>query len=125
MTEWTNDDLTVIGTTEEVEVASLREDGTLRGRRIIWIVRLGEELFVRSVNGPDAAWFRGVRVRHEGRVYAGDAMWNVSFVDADPSRNDEIDGAYRDKYGRDNEDVDLINRESARATTLKVVPRDR
>ena len=123
MTEWTNGDLATIGNTEEVEVASLRADGELRGRRIIWIVALGDDLYVRSVNGPDAAWFRGVRVRHEGRLYAGDRTWDVSFVDADPGLNDEIDAVYRDKYRRYSEPVAMINADQARATTLKVLLR--
>ncbi len=32
MTGWTSDDLNKIGTAEELEIASLRRDGTLRKR---------------------------------------------------------------------------------------------
>ena len=36
------------------------------------------------------AWFRGTRVRHEGRIQAGGIHKNVTFVDADPDLNDQI-----------------------------------
>ena len=36
---------------EELEIASLRSDGTLRNPRTIWIVRDGDDIYVRSVNG--------------------------------------------------------------------------
>ena len=37
----------------------------------IWVVRLGDDLYVRSVNGRTSAWFRGTQVRHEGHIQAG------------------------------------------------------
>ena len=68
MTTWTNDELTKIGTAEELLIASLRRDGTLRKQVIIWVVRLGDDLYVRFVNGRTGAWFCGVQARHEGRI---------------------------------------------------------
>jgi hypothetical protein len=41
MTRWTSDELNKIGTAEELEIASLRRDGTLRNPMTIWIVRHG------------------------------------------------------------------------------------
>ena len=55
MTTWTSDELRKIETAEELEVASLRGDGTLRKPTPIWIVRVGDALYVRSVNGPTSA----------------------------------------------------------------------
>ena len=71
MTTWTSDELTRIGTAEELEIASLRRDGTLRKPVTIWVVRLGDDLYVRSVNGRTSAWFRGTQVRHAGHIQAG------------------------------------------------------
>jgi hypothetical protein len=68
MTTWRSDELTKIEGVDELELASLRRDDTLRNPVTIWVVRLGDDLFVRSVNGRTSGWFRGTQVRHEGRV---------------------------------------------------------
>jgi len=39
-------------------------------------------------------------VRHEGRIQAGGVRKNVTFVDADPDLNDQIDAACRTKCRR-------------------------
>jgi hypothetical protein len=51
MSTWTSDELETIGGAEELEIASLRRDGTLRRPVTIWVVRHGDDLYVRSVNG--------------------------------------------------------------------------
>ncbi len=124
MTAWTSDELNKIGTAEELQIASLRRDGTLRNPVTIWVVRLGDDLYVRSVNGRTAAWFRGARVRHEGRIQAGGVEKDVSFVDADPDLNDQIDAAYRTKYRRYAASIirSIVSPE-ARSATIKLVPR--
>jgi hypothetical protein len=124
MTAWTSDDLTKIEATEELEIASLRRDGTLRNRRTIWIVRLGDDLYVRSVNGRMAAWFRGTQVRHEGRIWAGGIEKDVTFVDAGHDIDDQIDAAYRTKYHRYAASIiNTIVSPKARSATLKLMPR--
>jgi hypothetical protein len=40
-TAWTSDELNKIGKAEELKIASLRRDGTLRNSVIIWVVRVG------------------------------------------------------------------------------------
>jgi hypothetical protein len=85
MTAWTNDELNKIGAAEELQIASLRGDGTLRKPVTIWVVRQGDDLYVRSVNGRTSAWFRGTQVRHEGRIRAGGVQKDVTYVDAPPT----------------------------------------
>src|SRR2546430_17578091 len=98
MTAWTSEELTRIGTAEELELASLRRDGSLRSPATIWVVRYGDTLYVRSVQGRTAAWFRGTQVRHEGHTQAGDVDKDVTFLDADPDIDDEPDPVYHSKY---------------------------
>jgi hypothetical protein len=81
MTTWTNDELNKIGDAEELQIASLRKDGTLRNPVTIWMVRVDDDIYVRSVNGRTSAWFRGVQTRHEGHIRAGDVDKDVIFVE--------------------------------------------
>jgi hypothetical protein len=126
MTGWTSDELTKIGTAEELEISSLRRDGTLRNPRTIWAVRHGDDLYVRSMHGRTGAWFRGTQARHEGHIRAGGVDKDVTFVfvDADDEVNDQIDAAYRTKYRRYGPSIigGVVNPE-ARAATIKLVPR--
>ena len=71
---------------QEVRIAGMRRDGSLRTPVIVWVVRHGDDLYTRSVNGPDAAWFRGVQLRDRGQISAGDAVADVDFVDGGDAR---------------------------------------
>ena len=124
MTAWTSDELTRIGTATELEIASARPDGTLRKSRTIWVVRVGDDLYVRSMYGRAGGWFPGTQVRHQGHIQAGGVDKDVTFADADPALNDQIDAAYRDKYRRYGERIvgSVMNHE-ARAATIKLMPR--
>ena len=124
MNAWTSDELTRIGTAEELQIASLRPDGTLGAPRTIWVVRYGEDLYVRSVNGPAAAWFRGTQVRREGHVRAGGVDKDVTFEAGDHGIDDQIDAAYRSKYHRYAKSItDAITSPEARSTTIRLRPR--
>src|SRR5436305_1923373 len=125
MSIWTSDELDRIGGSEELEIASVRRDGTLRSPVTIWVVRHGDDLYVRSVNGRTSSWFRGSQARHEGRIRAGGVEKEVLLVEtADIS--DEIDAAYRKKYHRYAASiVDSTLTPEARAATLKLLPRRR
>jgi hypothetical protein len=125
MTAWTSDELDKIGTADELEIAPLRRDGTLRNPVTIWVVRLGDHLYVRSWRGRRGAWYRAAQVRHEGHIQAGGVDKDVTFVEeTDSAINDQIDAAYRTKYRRYGARyVDPMVGPEARATTLELVPR--
>jgi hypothetical protein len=125
MTAWTSDELNRIGTTEELRIAPLRRDGTLRKPVTIWVVRLGDDLYVRSVYGRTSAWFRGAQARHEGHIQAGGIDKDVTFVEeATPDLNDQIDAAYRTKYRHYAASIiNSIVSPEARSATIKLVPR--
>ena len=88
MTTWTSDELDKIAAAEELQIAPLRRDGTLRNPVTVWVVHHGDDLYVRSWRGRTAAWYRAAQVRHEGRIWAGGVEKDVTFVDADPDIND-------------------------------------
>lgn len=123
MTTWTAEELIKIGSAEELRIATLRRDGTLRRPVIIWVVRLGGDLYVRCVNGRKGAWFRGVLSRHEGRIWAGGMEKDVTFVEEiDSGINDKIDEAYLTKYQRYPQWVAPMVTPEVRAATIKLVP---
>jgi hypothetical protein len=97
MTAWTSDELDKIAAAEELQIASVRRNGTLRNPMTIWVVRHGDDLYVRSAYGRTSSWFRGTQGRHEGHIRAGGVDKDVTFVDADQDINDQI-AAYRTKY---------------------------
>lgn len=126
MTGWNNQELDTLGSAHEWRIAPMRSDGSLRKPVIVWAVRVGDDAYLRSVNGPSAAWFRGVQARHQGRINAGSLDRDVEFVDVDAQAqggiHDDIDAAYRDKYGYSSA-ADHIVSAQARSATLKVLPR--
>jgi hypothetical protein len=125
MTTWASEELKKIGTAEELQIASLRRDGTLRKPVIIWVVRVGDDLYVRSVYGRGSVWFRGVQTRHEGQIRAGGVVKDVTFLEeSNPDINNQIDEVYRTKYRRYTASIiNSILSPEARAATIKLVPR--
>jgi hypothetical protein len=123
MTTWNPTELGAIGATAEIEISSLREDGSLTKPVTIWAVRVGEELYVRSVRGDAGGWYRAAERRHEGRIEAGDTARDVAYEDAANHLDEEIDAAYKEKYGYPSGPVDSIISDAAKATTTRVVPR--
>jgi len=124
MTHWTSDQLDKFGKAEEVQIASARPDGTLGRPVTIWVVRHGDDLYVRSVRGRKGHWFRGTQERHEGQIRAGRLKEGVTFIDAGRDIDDEVDAAYRTKYRRYAGSIlNSVLTPDARSTTIKLVPR--
>jgi hypothetical protein len=119
MSAWTSEELQKIATTEELEL-------TASGRTVtIWVVRVGDDIYVRSVRGRTSGWFQAVQDRHEGHVSAGGIEKDVGFVEVDDDGLlDQIGDAYREKY-RDQPAafVEPILTQGARAATLGLEPR--
>jgi hypothetical protein len=123
---WASPELAAIDRADEIQVSTRRADGTLRTSRIVWVVREGDSFYVRSVNGPEAAWYRGVQSRHAGVVTVGRLGRDVTFAEAgdhagdDTGLDDTLDEAYRAKYGRWTGPVKRITAQPARETTLRL-----
>lgn len=124
MTNWSPEELDLIGNAEELVIASERPDGTLSSPRIIWVVRVGDELFVRSAHGNRAVWHQSVKRAMRGHISAGGVEKDVIFEDAAGQFNAELDAAYWDKYrGPLAEYVPPVADEESHATTIRLVPR--
>jgi len=124
MVAWKSDELARIGGAEEVEIEVLGRDGRMRSPVTIWLVRVDDDLYVRSVRGRNGAWFRALQESHEGRISGGGLKKDARFEDGEPSVNDLVDAAYRDKYRRyAGRILNSCLTPQARSTTLRVVPR--
>jgi len=121
---WSRQDLNQFERADEIGIAPLRPDGSLGKPVTIWMVRLGDELYLRSAYGPRAGWFRATKRQPQGRITGGGLSKEVMFETADPRLNDEIDVAYRSKYRRHPATyVNMMISHEARSTTTRVAPR--
>jgi hypothetical protein len=125
MTTWTKDELDRIAHADELAITPVSEGGTQSPPTTIWVVRDGDDLYVRAYHGREGAWFRAARARHEGHISAGGVDKDVTFVEeGDAGLNDRLDAAYRSKYRTYSATyVDPMVAGTARAATLKLVPR--
>jgi hypothetical protein len=98
MTTWTEDELTTIGRAERLQIASTRPDGSLRPYVTIWVVRAGDDLYVRSAYGSTNPWFVRARSSGTGRIRAGGIERDVTFTEAAPDAHAAVDAAYHAKY---------------------------
>lgn len=124
MTAWTEQELTRIGEAGELRIAGTRTDGSRRNPVIIWGVRVGDDFFVRSVSGVAGGWYKGTRATHEGWISSGGVEKDVVLQDvaAEEPIQEQIDAAYRAKYGS-GRSVQAITNATARQATLRVAPR--
>ena len=124
MSDWTEDELARLGGAEELRVASMRRDGTQRPYVIVWTVRAGDELYVRSAYGSDNPWFRRAVASGIGRVKAGGIEPDVAFEPAGDEVMDAVDAAYHAKYDRYGKGiVGTVVGPRSWPTTLRLVPR--
>lgn len=79
--DWTTEELETIAAADELRIAALRPDGSLRPYTTIWVVRVGDDLCVRAYRGCDGAWFRSVLRRPEGRIQVAGLTRDVAFAE--------------------------------------------
>ena len=122
MTEWNPAEVDQLARTKEIQITSPRADGTPREPVTIWVVGVGENLYIRSVKGAAGAWYQGAEKGAAGQVEGGGVDRAVSFAEADHDLDDQIDAAYREKYSDSPGAVESITSPEARATTLQLLP---
>ena len=122
MSAWSTEELARVEAAQELEIAPVRRDGTLRRPVPIWVVRVGDDLYVRAAYLEGSGWHRVVRASRRARVRAGGVDKDVTVEDAEGAVNEQVDAAYRSKYGRYASIVDSITDAAHRATTLRLIP---
>lgn len=84
MSGWTGEELQCIGGAPELRLAARRQDGSLRPFTTMWVVRAGDDLYVRSAGGPERPWYRATVASGVGRIQAGGVDAEVEFATAAP-----------------------------------------
>ncbi|MFL5795865.1 MAG: nitroreductase/quinone reductase family protein [Actinomycetes bacterium] len=88
-----------LGDVEEIRIGVRRPDGSTRSVPI-WVVLIGDDIYVRSVRGPEGGWYRRLRANPDGEVRDGG---HRHLVRAEPVTDagtlDQVTRAYRSKYG--------------------------
>jgi hypothetical protein len=95
----TADALHHLGGVDEIRIGFQRPDGSTRSVPI-WVVQVGDHIYVRSVRGPKGGWYRRLRANPDGEVRDGEHRHLVR-VEAvtDAGTLAEITRAYATKYG--------------------------
>jgi hypothetical protein len=89
----------------------------------MWVVRAGDDLYVRSAFGPDNPWFRRAKASGAGRIRARGLERDVTFAEPAPGGHAAIDAAYHSKYDRYGPRiVGTVVGPDAEAVTIKLVP---
>jgi hypothetical protein len=106
----------------EISIGFRRPDGS-SGSTPVWVVQVSDEIFVRSIRGPDGGWYRRLRADPDGEV-RHDA--HVHPVRAEPVADEstlaEVTRAYAGKYA-DSPYLQSVMTEAAARATLRLEPR--
>ena len=125
---WTDDELRRVGAATELQIATRRDDGSLRPYVTIWTVRAGDHLYVRSAYGVGNPWSRRATASGSGRIRAGGIERDVTFTPAselDAATQAAVDAACHAKYDRYGPQiVGTVTGAHAAPVTLCLVPQD-
>jgi hypothetical protein len=123
---WTPEQLDRIDTANELQIAVRREDGTLRRRLPVWVVRIEDTVYVRTWHRRDTGWFGHVLRTRRAHIRVPGVEVDVAVEevgDGPTGLRAAVDAAYRVKYGRyGRSSLDAMVADAAAASTLRLVP---
>lgn len=123
---WTPEQLERIDAAEELQIASRRADGRLRGWVPIWVVAVDGQVYVRTWHRRTTGWFGHVLTEPRARVRVPglEADVVVEDVGAGPGElRTTVDQAYRAKYARyGHTTIGQMISDPAAAATLRLIP---
>jgi hypothetical protein len=115
-TNWTAGDLVHLAAAHSLALSA--GDGHQRQVEL-GMVTVGGNLYVRAYRGTTSGWFQATRTYGHGRIRFDAIERDVTFHPASPALHDDIDAAYRAKYGND---AGLVASPSAHAATVEIRP---
>src|ERR1700712_64830 len=100
---WSAEERELIGQADELQIAAKRADGTLWRPVPVWVVRVGEQVYVRTWHRRDNGWFGHVLDSQRARIQVPGLDADVTVEDVGEGGSElctGVDAAYRAKYGR-------------------------
>ena len=120
MPAWTTEELDAFGAADEIRI-SAADDGAWSRPVPIWVVRVGDDLYVRSYKGRAGLWYQHLARSRQGRISVGDLEREVA---ADVPGDDvtaAVDRAYAEKYAHHGDSyVQAMTAPDVVATTLRL-----
>jgi hypothetical protein len=123
MTAWSPEELAILATGDELQLASHRPDGTLRPFVRIWFVEVDGSLYVRSAYGPENGWYRRAKASGTGAIKVRGWQRLVAFETPEDDVTGAVTAAYRAAYDRYPPKIAAtVVSADAEASTLRLVP---
>lgn len=122
MTDSTTHLADLLAATDQLDITTVRPDGSPRAWVPIWFVTLDGHVFVRSYRGSAGAWYRHATAAGNAEIRTGAGAYQVSVepVGEDAELAVRIDQAYRTKYARYPSYLPPMLTSQAKATTLRL-----
>lgn len=107
---------------EEVEIETQKDGQSPVHRTIIWVVTIGEDVYVRSVRGVTARWYREISANPTGALYLGGQRIPIhAELATDAETVARVGEAYQRKYSTSPAMPSML-REETLVTTLRLTP---
>jgi hypothetical protein len=114
-------DRAALAAAQEIKIETQSATGTVH-RTIIWVAEHDGEIYVRSVNGPDARWYREAISGRPVAIHLGGRRLPVTLEGAiDPASVEACSEGLRAKYKR-SYSLRAMLAEDVLPTTLRAVP---
>lgn len=109
----------------EVRIETTSLDGSQARRVIIWVVVVGDQVYVRSVEGERGRWYREALRRPDVVLHAeSEAIEATAVLANDDATIEDVSDAFREKYGkRSPGSTAMMLQPHTLQTTLRLDPR--
>ena len=116
---WSPDELELIDAAHELLIAVERADGTRRRPLPIWVVRAGDQVYVRTWHRRGTGWFGQALRSRRARIQVPGLETDITITDVGADATG-VNAAYRTKYGPAG--ADSMVTPAAAASTLQLTP---
>jgi hypothetical protein len=114
-------DLELLDRAEEIDIETRRRAGDTQ-RTTIWVVVDGGVPYIRSVRGPDGAWYRQIKANPQAVIHVNGRTLGTKAVPAtDADSIERVSGALRRKYGNTQSTRSMLV-DKTLDTTLRLEP---